>query len=566
MSIELLLENPVRFVPLDGTEGEWPPVPEWTDAHWRHWLREHNKYPYMRQWTDAEITQYLEHDRYFYGIHFKRHKNEAPWWFYMPTPIAVPFHAAKVPNILFGGAAGGSKSHSARHDAYRHAFAIPNYNGIIMRRTFEELERNHLDLAVNEIARINTYYQDEKLGYDGAEAADYVSTKHRLRIKVHGPGKDGLLTFGHCQNLGDEEKYLGPAYDGFYPDEGATFLKKQIIGVAGRLRTEKRGLMPRMGMTSNPGGAQTLWLKDYFIDKLEDKIHEENQKYKASNYLFIQAMLYDNPYYMDPDGTYDTYEARLFAYDKVRRTQLLLGDWSSLAGQFFPEFSDKLHVSDSIYIPPGCKIERWIDWGYDPHYGVCYWAAILPNGRIYVFYEYKFNGEHAKVKLVASEVAQSIKRITKEDVLPYVKTRRISKSIGDPSMWGKEGTSGEDYAETFSRHGVPMVKGNNDRVLGWGRLRHWFRLAPDGLPWLMVHPDCVTLIRTVPGLVRDKHDPDDVDTTGEDHPADCLRYGVMSHPQPKRIIHPEQTVPESAGDMLRSFLGRPVTAQSGMVR
>lgn len=569
MSIDLLLDNPVRFIPVDGTDGEWPPVQEWTDEHWRQWLREHNKYSFLKQWSDAEITQYLDHDRYYYGIHFRRHKTEPPWWFYVPTPVAVPFHAVKVPNILFGGAAGGSKSHTARHDAYRHALAIPEYNGIIMRRTFEELERNHLEKALREISKINVYFQDEKFGYEKVEAADYVSTKHRIRIKTHGKGFDSTLIFAHCQNIGDEEKYLGDAYDGCYPDEGATFHKKQVIGVAGRLRTEKRfqgrRLIPRLGMTSNPGGAQTLWLKDYFIDKLADKIREENPKYKPEDYVFIQAMLYDNPYYMDPDGTYDTYEARLFEYDKERRLQLLLGDWSALAGQFFPEFSEHTHVK-RLHIPEGSKIEMWMDWGYDPHYGIALWAAILPNGRIYVFHEYKFNGEHARQKLVASEVAQNIKRISREDVLSFTKTKRLSKSIGDPAMWGKEGTSGEDYAATFARNGVHLTKADNSRELGWGRLRHWLRPAPDSEPWLIIDPDCVATIRTGPGLVRDKHNPDDVDTTGEDHPWDTLRYGVMAHPQPKRLKQETYVVPDSAGDVLRSLVGRDKPKQAGMVR
>ena len=68
--------------------------------------------------------------------------------------------------------------------------------------------------------------------------------------------------------------------------------------------------------------------------------------------------------------------------------------------------------------------------------------------------------------------------------------------------------------------------------MGWGRLRHWLRNAPDGIPWLMFHPRCITTIRTIPGLVRDKSDPDDIDTDGEDHPADAIRYGVMARPTP----------------------------------
>src|SRR5689334_1777968 len=96
---DFLAGEPLRFTPLGGPEAEWPPVEEWTDDMWRHWLREHNKYKFLRQWSEAEITQYLDVDRYLYGLSFQRHKTEPPWWFYKPAPIAVPFHAAKVPNI-----------------------------------------------------------------------------------------------------------------------------------------------------------------------------------------------------------------------------------------------------------------------------------------------------------------------------------------------------------------------------------------------------------------------------------------------------------------------------------
>lgn len=560
MSEDLLLEDPVRFIPPAGPDAEWPEVSSWTDEEWGSWLRQHNRYVFLQHWSEESIQQYLNVDRYKYGLGFATKKDQA-WkdqtWFYNPAPIAVPFHSSKCPNILFGGAAGGTKSHSARHDAYRHCLVIPEFRAIIMRRTFEELKRNHLDNARGECARINDFLGNK-------DAMDLVSSEHEIRFNVHGAGRESKIIFGHCQNLGDEEKYLGDAYDAFYPDEMATFEKKQIVGIAGRLRSAKRGIVARMGGTSNPGGAHTLWLKQYFIDRLESQIREENPRYRADRYQFLGAMLYDNPYYMDPDGTYTNYEERLFAYDPERRRQLLLGDWSALAGQFFPEFSKDRHVAD-ISIPPGCKMEMWIDWGYDPHYGICQWVACLPNGRLYVCYEWKFNGAQAKEKLVASEVAKRIKDYTNNEVLPLVKAKRITRRIADPAMWSGDGHSGEDYAETFARCGVQLTKADNDRVMGWGRLRHWFRLAPDGLPWIMYHPRCVTSIRTIPGLVRDKNDPDDVDTTGEDHPADASRYGVMGRPTPTAMATMPLIIPAGSPYDVMSNLNKSTARLSGMV-
>lgn len=552
---DLLLDTPVCFPPFE-TEGEWPPVPDWTDAHWRRWLTGHNAYAFLRQWTEEEVTAYLDIDRYRYGVGITPRGGKTKW-FYLPTPIAVPFHACKIPNLLFGGAAGGSKSHSARWDAIKHGLAIPRFRAILMRRTFEELRRNHIDNLTAEIEQINAFV--------GEEILRYLRADHELWIAAHGKGQDSKIIFGHCQNVGDEEKYLGDAYDAFYPDEMATFEKKQIIGVAGRLRSEKRGIVPRMAGTSNPGGAHTLWLKDYFIDKREEVIRLENPRYRAEKYQFLGAMLYDNPYYMDPDGTYQTYEDRLFAYDSERRRQLLLGDWSALAGQFFPEFSPSVHVAD-LPIPPGCKVERWIDWGYDPHYGVCNWAVVFPNGRLYVFYEWRFNGAQAKQKLVASEVAKRIRSLTADEVLPLCKSTRITRSLADPSMWAGDGHSGEDYAETFKKNGVHLTKADNERVMGWGRVRHWLRAAPDGLPWIMFHPRCETTIRTLPGLIRDKGDPDDVNTDGEDHAGDTVRYGVMGRPTPSVMKMSHTVLPETMREELNKILGPSTGTRSpGMV-
>lgn len=556
-AIDLLLSNPVRFVPPGGPDALWPAVPEWTPDDWAHWLREHNKYSYLKSWSEEEIHQYVQIDRNRYGFGLTQKKGGAMHYFYNPTPIAVPFHASKTRNILFGGAAGGSKSHSARWDALRHCPVIPDFKAIIMRRTMEELRRNHLANVRKECRELNAFL--------GREVFQYYTDKEVRVCGLHGGADESIIIFGHCQHEGDEEIYLGDAYDAFYPDEMATFTKKQIIGVAGRLRSVTRyapwvkqwiKVRARLAGTSNPGGAHTLWLKEHFIDKLEAEIQKSNPKYRASNYTFIQAMLYDNPYYMDEDGTYDTYEERLFAYDPERRAQLLLGDWSALSGQFFPEFSDKVHVAN-LPIPPGCKIERWIDWGYTPHYGMCLWVASLPSGRLYVFAEWKFNGETARQKLVASEVADNIHRLTQTDIFPMVRSNRITKSIADPSMWNSDGHGqGEDLAETFAKHKVRLVKADHDRVMGWGRLRHWFRNAPDGMPWLMIHPRCVTTIRTIPGLVRDEKDLDDLDTKGEDHPADALRYGVMARPTPTKIYGADEIVlPDSVRAIMSEALG-----------
>jgi hypothetical protein len=58
---------------------------------------------------------------------------------------------------------------------------------------------------------------------------------------------------------------------------------------------------------------------------------------------------------------------------------------------------------------------------------------------------------------------------------------------------------------------------------------------PGSPGWLVVDPSCTYLRRTLPAQIQDKHDPDDMDTSGDDHGCDSIRYGAMSRPSPTRI-------------------------------
>jgi len=50
---------------------------------------------------------------------------------------------------------------------------------------------------------------------------------------------------------------------------------------------------------------------------------------------------------------------------------------------------------------------------------------------------------------------------------------------------------------------------------------------------LFFFSNCKHLLRTLPMLQHDENNPEDLDTTAEDHAADALRYGVMSRPWAK---------------------------------
>ena len=55
---------------------------------------------------------------------------------------------------------------------------------------------------------------------------------------------------------------------------------------------------------------------------------------------------------------------------------------------------------------------------------------------------------------------------------------------------------------------------------------------------MYVFSNCKAFIRTIPLLQYDEHKPEDLDTDGEDHVADEVRYFCMSRPIQPRVSKP----------------------------
>lgn len=518
------------FVPPSGL-ARWPHVSAWTVDLWRHWCLQ------LPEWDEARFDQYWI-DRFAYGLGVASNKRGAATnWLYLPTPRAVEFHSCRAINVLFGGARGGAKSHTLRWDIHKRCLAVQNYRAILFRRTFTELRDNHIDKL--------------RLEIQGGLPAEYKESDKLL--VYHGTG--ATLRLAHCENVGDEDKYLSSEYDDVNLDELATFTRQQAVGIMGSARSVKPGITAMFRSSSNPGGAHTLWCADWFMD--HHVTPEDDPYYDPADWAFVPSLLYDNPWLMDPDGTFKTYEKRLGPLSPERRRQLLEGDWSAVGGQFFPEFSRTSHVAnlDSL-ITPETSWERCLDWGYNAK-GYCAWIACLPDGRFYVREEYPFT------QTIAHEVAQEIGRRSKHLAQQFGgDALHVRKTTADPSMWNHTGHTGESLSETFSRGGVWLQRGDNQRELGWQRLRHFFAKAPDGLPWLVFHPSCTYALRSIPSLVSDKAKPDDVDTTGDDHAGDAIRYFCMSRPAPSSIA-PKPPAPKGTMGWLMAqlhkkggFLGR----------
>ena len=240
---------------------------------------------------------------------------------YVPTPAQVDLRESVAPNLLWGSGAGVAKSTGLRRDAYHWCRQIPNYEVLLLRRTFPELEETHLLSMSREAMSV---------------CATYRSGEKRL-VWENG----SFIKAGHCQDPKDYLKMLSREYDHIIFDEGTTFDRTQILEISSRARSSKPLVEARGGpfvrVGSNPGGPGHLFLKEFFIDKTPDR--EEFPDYMPEDYAFMPGLLQDNPY-LSP-----RYLRRLLQLEPGRRSQLIDGDWNVFVGMFFSTFSASKHVA-----------------------------------------------------------------------------------------------------------------------------------------------------------------------------------------------------------------------------
>jgi hypothetical protein len=395
---------------------------------------------------------------------------------------------------------------------YRRALAIPDYEGLILRRTWDELKKHHFRLMDREA---NTFR--DKFGID----VNFSITNREMTFP-----NGSIIEGGHMEDAADVDKYLSRERDEIVCDEGSTFPPRPLLELSTRARSTKpqvlaAGFRGLFRVYTNPGGPASNLLRDLFIDHSPDwdQFPEKfKEKYDPAEWAYIPGALEDNPY-LD-----DQYESDLAVLEPWRYEQLRHNNWDIVSGIFFHAFRASLHVKDLG--DPGGDVEwfRSMDWGYiNP--GVFLWWACLPDGVYYIRRELKFS--HMEIPDVAKEV---------HDITRDLNIVRVRYTVADPSIAAAFGDTGESIQETFQRPParLSLSLGDNNRISGWQRVRELLKVRADGRPTVIIHPDCRYLIRTLAAAISAKNNPEDVDTSIDDHALDALRYGAMSRPSPTR--------------------------------
>lgn len=441
------------------------------------------------------------------------------------------FMLAKEKHIAYGGARGGGKSWAVRVKAMLLALRYPGIKVLIVRRTYTELDNNHIQPLLNLLAGLAKYNKQEK-----------------RFIFPNG----SFIQFGYCDNTADMMRYQGAEFDVIFLDE-ATNLEEEWIKMFQACIRGVNDFPKRCYYTCNPGGVSHGYIKRLFVDRRFERGE------KPEDYTFIQAKVTDNPALMRAQPEY---KERLEALPPKLRAAWLEGSWNIFEGQFFEDFIDdpehyrdrKLtHVIDPFRPDPAWPVYRSFDWGYNRPFS-CGWWTVDRDGVIYriaelygVMHDGTATLANQGVKWPPERVFAEIQRTEREH--PYLAGHEIT-GVADPAIWDAE--MGTSIAETAAAYSVFFSRGDNRRIPGWMQCHYRLMFDEEGYPQMYVFKTCRDFIRTIPTLQYDEHRVEDLDTAGEDHAADEWRYFCMS--RPIRPAAPEEEYnPRFASDPLNLY-------------
>lgn len=435
--------------------------------------------------------------------------------------------------VLYGGAAGGGKSHLMRVSLIRWCVGIPGLQGFLFRRIYGDLVQNHIEGPTGFPVLLGKLIQQGKAAIVREEIRFANGSKIYLR---------------HCQHEKDVTRYQGAEIHFLAIDEATHWTEKMYRFLRGRCRLGGlnidpafKPLFPRVLASANPGGLGHHWVKKTWVDHGPMDIHRAPAKEGGMLRQYIPARIQDNPSLLrnDPD-----YVNRLEGLgDEVLVRAMKEGDWDVVAGAMFGGvWSRARHVCQPFPIPESWEIWRGADDGFAAPASAHWFTENPDTGTIYVI------AEVYKAGMQPHEYAERVLAMDKGVRLvdPYGRTYANreplwglmdSAAFTNPAV-GQRIPSRAEQMNALGCRWKPVEKGPNSRVQ---RAQNMHRvLAPNprdprGGPGLIFFSTCVDAIRTIPALGRDPHNIEDVNSEEEDHAYDSVTYGLQRKAKQRAI-------------------------------
>ena len=398
------------------------------------------------------------------------------------------------------------------------------------------VRRKRVDL-VDTIERSKQLYKPLGAEYNGSE-------------KVWTFPDGARLLFAYLERDEDADNYQGHNYTRVYVEEIGQFPSdKPVLKLIATLRSGA-GVPCKFRATGNPGGAGHQWVKARYIDPAPNGYSVQQREFTnpftkkkiTKDWVFIPSKVVDN-HKIDQD---DYIAGLQMAGDEELVRAWLAGDWDIVVGAYFKRWRKERHVVEPFTIPKHWTRFRSFDWGSAAPFSVIWYAVasedhpidgkIIPTNALICYREwYGASGPNQGLHMDADAVSLGIKKRETGDNIAY--------GVADPACFAQDG--GPSIIERMNR----AYQGNwrsadNKRIPGWDQVRQRL-VGHDGKPMLYVFDTCTDIIRTLPAVQHDENKPEDVDTDGEDHAADSLRYGCMSRPYTKpKPAEPQEAFPK----------------------
>lgn len=446
--------------------------------------------------------------------------------------------------ILYGGAAGGGKSHLFRVCAIAWCMAIPGLQVYLFRRTFPDLWKNHMTgpggfpeliapLKRDGLARVN-------------------ENKKQIQFS-----NGSTVHLCHCQYEKDVFDYQGADIHVLIIDELTQWLSSMYRYLRSRVRLGALPIppayakqFPRVLTGANPGGVGHNWVKAGWIDIAQPlELTKMPNAEGGMKRQFIPAHLEDNPTLIQNDPEY---EARLDGLGNPALVRAMrLGDWNIVAGGAFDDVWSSKIILPRFKPPVSWKVDRSFDWGSASPFSVLWFAESdgtqikLPDGRDFapprgtLVVAHEWYGGHKTepnkgLQMSARDVGKGIIEREKQLVQDGWLLSAPRPGPADNQIDAVSNPGTPTLADEMVSAGVRWTKSDKapgTRSIGLELIRTRMREAGKDIPeapalYIMDH--CRGAISRWPVLPRDPKDPDDVDSKAEDHDYDALRYRVLA--------------------------------------
>lgn len=472
-----------------------------------------------------------------------------------PQTQQSKFITCPAEDVAFGGARGGGKSDGVIGDFVNHEHTYGEHAiALAVRR-----QRTELVELIERAKCVMT-----PLGYRFKE-------QEKMFIGPRG----GRWRFAYLENDSDADAYQGHSYTRIYPEEMGTFPSETPINKLQATLRSGHGVPCQMKGTCNPGGPGHQWVKSrYRLDTnprgmqiYEDKFSNPwTKEVLTTRRVFIPSRVNDNKYLGSQ------YVANLFRVGSESLVRAWLeGDWSVVAGAFFPEFSDERHVIDPFEIPSHWTRIRAGDWGSAKPFSIGWYAVSdgeltpFPRGALIKYREWYGCAKDEKGRYIPNQGLKMTAKEVGRGIAEREKPGECQDYVLDPAAFAVDGgpSIAEDMNPVEWRQADNKRVGRNGALGGWDQLRARLVgtclrsqesnavLWDTGSPMIYFFRTCEHTVRTLPALQHDQTRPEDIDTDAEDHAADETRYACMSRPYvkdkavvPKSKFSAQQTIDE----------------------